>query len=693
MGLHEYTPGFQFPRGYQVLNPYPVDAWSGPYAHPDGTTTGGITLALQTIPDTVRFLSQEVRILARTGVGGATLSYIYWFRGNTATLEEFSSGAVASTSTTNNFPQGISSAGATFNGQVRIFSGGISASGEVSLGNDLYVTGNQTNYGTFSGFTGIFQKRLTATEGITTAFVYVSQGSTFANRLYVAGDFLADGNINLGNSSTDTVTVPGLVNIGSSNSAIDYLTVKGSQKIEGNLTISSGPNAGGLFVADGITVGVNQSSDLFASIYARQTVFGLNIAPTASQFNAEVAGVTYNRNFVPAGTSNGQGISFAVLSNAFFDSNVFVGPSGGVLRGGTQGVFYVRSGTTFERPVDFSSTVRFNGGATLSSLTVSGLANFNGGIAGTTFTQPVRFSSGISAAGSTFSGNLQVNGGATFTSLVSFTNGITTSSITATSATIGLPYTTAPVTNLTVNGDATIGATLTVNGNFFVQGTVTTVNRTDLSIDDKIITLGRTLGTDALLDGGGLELGSNLRTWKWSQTRGWESSHGVNVASGYTYSVGGTEVIGATRLGSGVVNSSLQSVGTISSGTWQGTVIGMQYGGVGGNINSVQNGGVLYKLAAGVTATSTGTNTQVLSSNGTVPVWVDMTALTGLTAQSVNVSAETASSAIHYLTFVSGTGVRTVLIENSLTEGVTLNPSTGIVYAKQWEGIVDGGTW
>jgi hypothetical protein len=109
MGLHEYTPGFQFPRGYQVLNPYPVDAWSGPYAHPDGTTTGGITLALQTIPDTVRFLSQEVRILARTGVGGATLSYIYWFRGNTATLEEFSSGAVASTSTTNNFPQGISS--------------------------------------------------------------------------------------------------------------------------------------------------------------------------------------------------------------------------------------------------------------------------------------------------------------------------------------------------------------------------------------------------------------------------------------------------------------------------------------------------------------------------------------------------------------------------------------------------------
>jgi len=48
-----------------------------------------------------------------------------------------------------------------------------------------------------------------------------------------------------------------------------------------------------------------------------------------------------------------------------------------------------------------------------------------------------------------------------------------------------------------------------------------------------------------------------------------------------TDSVNGTAVLSATTLGSGVVNSSLETVGTINTGVWQGTAVGTAYGGTG----------------------------------------------------------------------------------------------------------------
>ena len=51
----------------------------------------------------------------------------------------------------------------------------------------------------------------------------------------------------------------------------------------------------------------------------------------------------------------------------------------------------------------------------------------------------------------------------------------------------------------------------------------------------------------------------------------------LNLTSGHEYRIDNTSVLSATTLGSGVVNSSLTSVGTISSGTWQGTAIASAY--------------------------------------------------------------------------------------------------------------------
>ena len=51
----------------------------------------------------------------------------------------------------------------------------------------------------------------------------------------------------------------------------------------------------------------------------------------------------------------------------------------------------------------------------------------------------------------------------------------------------------------------------------------------------------------------------------------------LNIPSGHDYKINASSVLNATTLGSGVVNSSLTSVGTISSGTWNGTAIASAY--------------------------------------------------------------------------------------------------------------------
>jgi hypothetical protein len=64
-------------------------------------------------------------------------------------------------------------------------------------------------------------------------------------------------------------------------------------------------------------------------------------------------------------------------------------------------------------------------------------------------------------------------------------------------------------------------------------------------------------------------------------TDAWTSSEHVNLASGKAFYVNGTQVLSGSALGSGVTSSSLTSVGTIGTGTWQGTTVAVAYGGTG----------------------------------------------------------------------------------------------------------------
>jgi hypothetical protein len=55
----------------------------------------------------------------------------------------------------------------------------------------------------------------------------------------------------------------------------------------------------------------------------------------------------------------------------------------------------------------------------------------------------------------------------------------------------------------------------------------------------------------------------------------------TNLSSGYVYRINGASVLSSSSLGTGVTNSSLTALGTISTGTWSGSAITSYYGGTG----------------------------------------------------------------------------------------------------------------
>ena len=107
-----------------------------------------------------------------------------------------------------------------------------------------------------------------------------------------------------------------------------------------------------------------------------------------------------------------------------------------------------------------------------------------------------------------------------------------------------------------------------IKGDLQIDGTTTTVNSTTVTIDDKNITLASGAANDAAADGGGItvESGDGDKTWNWvDSTDSWTSSEHIDAASGKVYKIGGTEVLSSDTLGSGVVNSSLTNVGTLTN--------------------------------------------------------------------------------------------------------------------------------
>lgn len=140
----------------------------------------------------------------------------------------------------------------------------------------------------------------------------------------------------------------------------------------------------------------------------------------------------------------------------------------------------------------------------------------------------------------------------------------------------------------TITDDGTTVTTsgnLTITGNLIVQGSTTTISTTNLEVTDKLIVIGDGTTTTQAADGAGFNIGTSgvSLTYDLANTS-WTSSESFNLTTGKTYKIAGTTVIGSTSLGSGIVGSSLTSVGTLLSLTVDG--------------NSTFNSGVIFNSSA-----------------------------------------------------------------------------------------------
>jgi hypothetical protein len=132
--------------------------------------------------------------------------------------------------------------------------------------------------------------------------------------------------------------------------------------------------------------------------------------------------------------------------------------------------------------------------------------------------------------------------------------------------------------------DVSLTGNLIVGGNLTVNGSVTSINSTTITVDDKNLELASVeTPTDTTADGAGITVkGATDKTFNWlDATDSWTSSENLDLANGKAFYINGVSVLSGSTLGSGVTSSSLTSVGTITSGTWNGTAIAVNNGGTG----------------------------------------------------------------------------------------------------------------
>jgi hypothetical protein len=256
---------------------------------------------------------------------------------------------------------------------------------------------------------------------------------------------------------------------------------------------------------------------------------------------------------------------------------------------------------------------------------------------------------------------------------------------------------------LDVTGVATFDGNVTVQGDLTVNGTTVTVNTETLTVKDKNIELAVvTSPTDATADGGGITLkGTTDKTINWvDATDAWTFSEHVNIASGKEYRINGVKVLDGASLGTGITGSSLTSVGTIGTGTWQGTAVGTAYGGTGQTTYS--NGQLLIGKTDGTLAKATltaGTGVAVTNADGSVTVAVDSTvvttAQTGTVTSAMIADGTIVNADINASAGIVDTKLATIAtagkVSNSATTATSANTNSAIV-ARDGSGNFSAGT-
>ena len=222
-------------------------------------------------------------------------------------------------------------------------------------------------------------------------------------------------------------------------------------------------------------------------------------------------------------------------------------------------------------------------------------------------------SSNLSVAGITTLSNVDLNGNLDLNGALDLTGGFNASGIvTATEFHTGASGSAIRISADTISGPATITidpsgvgdntGTVIIAGDLQVDGTQTIVNSTVVTVDDINLVLASGAVNSAAANGGGLILDAPTQiTWTYNDTLGsWDSSENINLSTSTdAYYIGGTKVLDGTTLGSGVVNSSLTSVGTLGGLNVSGIVTASEFKGpLTGNVTGTADNATNIKISS-----------------------------------------------------------------------------------------------
>jgi hypothetical protein len=419
----------------------------------------------------------------------------------------------------------------------------------ITLSSEQTITGNKT----FNGTTIVATP---TANGHAATKLYVDQSvSAVSGSITVAGDSGSNQTVSL----SDTLTISGGTGLSSVASATDTLTINLDNTAVTAATYGNASSVGTFTVdAQGrLTNAVSTSISIASTAVsdfaeAAQDAFGTLVT------NGTQSGITVT--YDDANTK----VNFSVASQSFTAA-----ADGGSSQTITAGDTFTISGGVGLTSAATTDTITLN----LDNTTVTGGSYGGAGTVGT-FTVDAQGRL-TAAANSTISITAsQISDRATnlVTGLTGTANEIAVSNSGVGAVTLSLP------------ANVTISNNLTVSGDLIVNGNTTTLNTATLTVEDKNIVLANVGSpTDTTADGAGFTIkGATDKTLNWvDATDAWTSSEHFNIVTGKSFYIGGSAVLSNTTLASSVITSSLTSVGTISTGVWQGTAIGIAYGGTG----------------------------------------------------------------------------------------------------------------
>ena len=288
--------------------------------------------------------------------------------------------------------------------------------------------------------------------------------------------------------------------------------------------------------------------------------------------------------------------------------------------------------------------------------------------------------------------NLNYSGVGTFTTRLDVGTGVTISSGVVTAITrlstgnsgVGINITTNTISGpseITIDpagvGDNT-GA-VRIKGDLYVDGTQTIINSATIELADFIVGIASTATTDLLADGAGIKIGPDNTLLYDHVNTALKSSENFSLASGKVYKINGTDVLSSTTLGSGVVNSSLTSVGTLGSLNVTGTSNLPTINVTTGYIAT----GVVTTLSGSNATYTTGNFTTVNATTGNIVTGV-VTTLSGTnatyaTGNFTTANATTGNIVTGVVTTLSGTNATYTTGNFGTVNATTGNIVTGVV--------------